>query len=170
MRLSASTTRGLNMALVSNGWELTLNLVDKQNDSTKKVYELQATNATEAQTAVTNVLTFFAGVSDLVVSGYILREIFVENALVLPTVGNATDMAVVSARKTDTYRTPVYISAPKDAIFVSATGAGNNILDDTNTALQAYLELFVAGGSCYLSDGELLAGAPVQIVDGKRFK
>lgn len=156
------------MALVNDGWELTLNLVDKQNDSVSKVYELDAADYAGANAAIINVLTFFGGVSDLVVTGYILREVTVENALVLPAVGNASDKALVSARKTNTKRTPIEIPAPKDAIFVSAAGAGNNILDDTNIALQAYLELFVAAGDCFLSDGEKLAGAPVQIVDGRR--
>lgn len=158
------------MALVSQGFSATLSLVDKQNDDYQKVYELQGADYAAAVASLGNIITFFTGVSDLVVSGYILRERVVEDALVTPTVGNATDQAFVTARKSDTFKHTITIPAPKDAIFVSATGQGNNVIDTANTALLAYMEAFVSGGQAFVSDGEFLAGTPVQITGAGRVK
>ena len=49
------------------------------------------------------------------------------------------------------------VPAPVDAIFLGTTGENRNIVDTSNTNIQAWLALFESPGKFYVSDGENIA-------------
>lgn len=163
------------MALVSNGFELVVTLIDRGSNTTTRVFDFTSGVDTyaEAVTETGNVLTALAAVTDCVVAGYSIKEKFEENALTLPAGATAevSAHAEVSGRLAGytTKRATVDIPGPKDAIFVSPTvGANYNVVNTANAAVLAYVGLFgTAGNVAYISDGEQLDSANLDL-KGKR--
>lgn len=158
------------MALVSQGFRLTVQLKDTSNSTSTLTYDLQAADATAAAAAAAIILAALAPVTQSNVSQYLITQVFVEDAFALPVGAENAVKAEVAGlvagfpNKTATFRIP----APSISIFSAASGAGYNIVDLDSANLQAYAQIFETGGQAYISDGENLADVSGGLVSGKR--
>ena len=156
------------MALVSDGYELNVVLIDNGANTTTKSYALTAADAAEAATQTAQVLAVLANVTDAVVKGYSINERFVESQLNLPPAAvQIENQAVVVGQIAGNASkfASMYIPAPKAGLFVSASGKSANIVDITDPAVVAYAAIYTATGDvCTISDGENLS----VLVSGKR--
>jgi len=160
------------MALVSDGWELSVGLVDNGRKPIQKRYQLRAEDATEAAAAATAILGDLNGVTDLAISGYRLTEVFIEDALTIPTALNAQAeniaKIVVQLATSPLKKATLEIPGPADTLFVGAAGTANyDVVDTADALLAAYVEEFESTGSVYLSDGEDAATTNA-IISGRR--
>lgn len=158
------------MALVSQGFRLTVQVKDTSNSTSTLTYDLQATTYAAAVTDAAIILAALDAVTQSNVSQYLITEVFVEDAFALPVGAENAVKAEVSGliagfpNKTGTFRIP----APSISIFSSATGAGYNIVDLDSANLQAYAQIFETGGQAFISDGENLGDVAASLVSGKR--
>jgi hypothetical protein len=153
------------MALVDQGYEVSVMLQDLQGDTITKTYELQAATEALALTAIGTILTALDINSNCAILGYNLLRKTRESAPAFGT-GDGSVKARLSARKTNGEVASVDIPAPVESIFTAASGPGNNIVDMTNVNIIAYLDLFESGNQAFISDGEFLADASG--IDGQR--
>lgn len=152
------------MALVARAhpFELMVQIADNSGKTTKKTFELQAADAAAAATDSATILAALNAVTDGVVKSYSINHVFIENALVLPASGVENEnQALLSIRlasdptKYASFAIPA--AAPGD--FVSASGAGANVVDTGDAGINALVALFTTGNEAYLSDGELADSA-----------
>jgi hypothetical protein len=160
------------MALVSDGFELSVGLIDNGRKVINKVYELNAADNAEAVTAAGAILTALNAITDLAITGYRINEVYIEDALTIPTVlsAQAENIARLSIQlatsplKKATHDVP----GPIDGIFVGAVGTANyDVVNTAATLLTNYTSLFKASGSAFLSDGEN-AALTNEIIRGAR--
>lgn len=152
------------MALVSAGFWLHVALVDKGNNTTSKTYELTSADYAAAVTDAGTVLAALAGVSALVVGKYFIEEKYVNDAFALPSSADAQAEVTASITtyiedkgdKKANYNFPGPIAAN---VWVSTTGNDSNIVKISSAQVIAYQGLFIPGGPCYISDGEVAATA-----------
>lgn len=159
------------MALVArtHPFELVVQIADNSGKTTKKTFELQSADAAAAATDSAAVLAALNGVTAGVVKSYSINQVFVENALVLPASGVENEnQALLSIRLASdpTKYASVAIPAADPGIFVSASGAGANVVDTSSGLVNAFVGLFSAGNEAYVSDGEL--ADPALDFSGKR--
>lgn len=160
------------MALVSQGFEASVTLVDSGRNKTTRTFKMDSTVATaaDAATAATALLADLVAVTDAVVSGYSIRQVFMEDAFVAPTDGavQIENQAAINQIINDipNKSATLYIPAPKDVLFgAPGTKAYNQVILDAPLLL-AYLVNFDPSGKFTISDGEKLqAGNPQE---GKR--
>jgi hypothetical protein len=144
------------MALVSDGWQLTVNLVDTGANPTTRSYDLTSADATAAATDAAAVMAALDAVTDCGIAGYTLGEKFVESALTYPAAAEVENCAEISAKiigfpnKSATLTIP----GPNVGIFTGTSGPSFNVVDIADAALQTYLQLFDGSGPCLISDGE----------------
>lgn len=160
------------MALVSDGFRLTVNLVDNGRKTISKRYQLRGTIYADAATDATAILGDLNGVTDLAISGYNLSEVFVEDALTIPTALNAQAeniaKVVIQLATSPLKKATLEIPGPADTLFVGAPGTANyDVVDTADALLAAYVEEFETTGSVYISDGEDSA-ATNAIISGAR--
>jgi len=152
------------MALVSKGWELVVGLVDRGGKTVNRTFELTAVDTAGDATAVFadvgTIITNLNAVTECVIKGYRVAEVFAEDALALPTSAEAeaeqrlsiSALIVGDPLESATYHIP----APAQALFQAASGAGADLPNFSNAALDAFIAMFDSGGSdlAYISDGE----------------
>jgi len=154
------------MALVADGFNLSVTLADRGGNTTVKSFDLTSADHATALTDATAILAALTGVSDASVKGYTIGTRYVENAFVLPTVGEIENQAMLTFRlygdplKKATFTIP----APKDAIFSASSGALYNQVDLADTEVIAMRNVFFTGGEATISDGE----TAVALENGKR--
>ena len=161
------------MALVSNGFELGVTLLDNSGNDTTLSIAMRETVYATVVTDVATVLTALAAVSGGEVASYRITQVFMEDALSLPTVGFQAEVSASlttfiedAGTKKGNFRIPM----PLPVVFVATIGAGANVV---NTALQAVLDyhaLFTTAGVANISDGEIAGGllAGVRVTRAKR--
>lgn len=161
------------MAIVSVGWEVTINLLDRGSNATSRVYNLDpdVNTYTEAIAAKDQILAALLDVTDLGVTGILVREKFEENAFSVPTAATAEVSAHAEISGVlngfTTKRGTIDIPGPKDTLWVASTGPNYNVIDTGNAEVLAYAGLFgVAANIVTISDGEQFAAAPALV--GKR--
>jgi len=145
------------MALVSNGWWLTVGLVDNGGNKTVRNYQLNSVTAVEAETDSASVIGALTAVTDAVVVSRSTYQRFVEDALTFPVSGvELENMALLNFNIVDHPEKAwtTTIPAPKPAIFMATSGAPANIVDVADAAVIAYAALFKTGGVALVSDGE----------------
>jgi hypothetical protein len=146
------------MAVVSAGRFATIHLKDQGGNGTTRTFELVAVTDTQAQIDVASILIKLLAVTNAKLDTYSISEKFVENAFTLPTgaeVENQLQITVPIAGKPNKSGT-ISIPAPKDGVFVAASGEGYNQPDFTDSALIAYVDIFTAtGNQSKISDGEV---------------
>ena len=158
------------MPIVSSGWIATFSLVDTGGNTATKLYNLQAADYAAALVDVAAVEAALDPITTATIKGYNLTEKFLDDAFTYPTLAEVENQAEIvvrlaSVNKFDT----IYIPAPIASIFVGATGEQFNTVDGTDPLVAAYLALFNAGASAYLSDGETITPAVAQrFKSGKR--
>lgn len=144
------------MALALVGYRVIFELTDTQGDVTTRTYDTTATDFAEATTAADDIAAALAAVTDSVISGYTIGERYAENALTYPTGANNVNTMIVSAKIVGApYKSgTITIPAPKNTIFVAASGPNNKIGNTQATPLSTYLDLFATAGPAFVSDGE----------------
>lgn len=146
------------MALVSQGWELVVTLMDSGLNRSTKTFELNnPADATAAAAAASTLLTRLNAVTDAEIVGYRLAEVFAEDAVSTPGASvqlEAQALITVGLASSPLKTASIVIPAPNAGIFQAATGAGQNIVDLTDSALVTYLNSFATGGLALVSDGE----------------
>lgn len=152
------------MALVEQNWELVVGLVDRGGKTVNRTFELVATDtagdADAVFTDVGTIITNLNAVTELVIKGYRVAKVFAEDALTLPTSAEAEaeQRLTISALIVDdplesaTYHIP----GPAQALFQAASGPGADLPNFSNSALDAFIEMFNSAGTniAYISDGE----------------
>lgn len=151
------------MALVANGFTLTVQFQDAAEDKTTRTYEMAATTAAQAQTDAATAITAIKGVSEAGVVGYTVGARFVEDAYVAPAaaveIENTAEL-LLNIAGSPVKKAPTNIPAPRPAIFVGVTGPNKNVIDTGNAEVVAFANQFNAGGANTLriSDGETIDG------------
>ena len=144
------------MALVADGFDLIVNLVDSGGNGTTRTYNLTSADADAAATDAGAVMTALDAITDAVIAGYTLGERFIENALVYPTDAEVENNARITAKIVGrpNRSATIDIPAPNIGIFTGTTGPARNVVDLADTALQTFLQLFDGSGPITVSDGE----------------
>lgn len=151
------------MALTSMGWMLSVTLRDSGFNTTTKEYQVRGTTHTAVQADATAIITALQAVTDGGVQSYRLTERYADVNFG-GGAGEAEELAIVTGISSSARGVVLEIPAPKIGLFKNTTGVDKNIVDMTDTALQAYIALFASGGHAYVSDGE----SWVTSVDGQR--
>lgn len=160
------------MALVSNGWWVTVTVADNGNN--RGSYDFQCdpavvTDSATAAAAATSLIAALNDVSNGVVAAYSIAERFRENALALPASGvelNAKaslSLVKVSDGLTGNFK----LSMPTPAagvVFVDASGGGANVVQTNSALLATFLDHFRAGGAFLWNDGDKMG----LLLKGKR--
>lgn len=151
------------MALVSTGYELHVQLIDRGANTTSKTYQISTSaDFDAAATKAATILAELASVSALVVTGYRLAEVYTEDALTIPSSADA--QAEVNAQivgyidNLGSKKAIIEIPGPiAAAVWVATSGANSNVVDVGDADVLAYFGLFAVGGPAYVSDGESFA-------------
>lgn len=154
------------MALTTQGWKLTVNLVDRGNRTTTREYALVATDtagdAAAVFTAASTILTRLQAVTASVVKSYSVSKVFVEDALTLPTSAEAENEqhALITAqiRGVPNKSATIDIPAPEQLVFLQASGEGADRVNFAQTEVDDYIEMFdsAADNLATISDGEFI--------------
>jgi len=147
------------MAIVSRGWKFTVKLVDNGSNTAQRVYDLVAASAAAAATAATAIMAALNAVTDAVITGYTLGEVFQDDAdPTLPASGvQVEDQALLILGLTGytTKTATISIPAPNPGIFVATSGPQANVVDPADAAVLTYVGLFApTTGVATVSDGE----------------
>jgi hypothetical protein len=158
------------MALVEAGWEASFDLMDGGGKIGVKTVRLRAADAAEAETAAAAYLASLVAVTDCILVGYRISQIFTENAIgALPAVTvRLTDTASVTAAILDLpfkFATVAW-PGPKITVFNGTSGRNSNIVNVGAAIVTAFLTEYTEAGSAYISDGESLD--PVFNASGER--
>lgn len=155
------------MALTGGNWYLSVQLTDSSGVNTfGKRYQLVATDATTAAASAAAVIAALNNMTDCPIVSYHYYQEFVEDALTLPSGVEGENKALLTFRIDGAPNKSASDTIPgaSEGIFVAATGSGRNVVDTTDAAVTAYRDLFVSGGSAYISDGENVS----ELKGGKR--
>jgi hypothetical protein len=150
------------MALTGGRWWVEYELADQGGNVTRKRYELNSPADYDA--AVVSEAAFrldLIGVTDAVIKTYRVYREFYEAAFALPAAAQNENQALLVFQLYDNpLKTGVVaIPAAKEALFVGATGAANNILDVSDAAVVQFANNFLQSSVALLllSDGEQAA-------------
>lgn len=155
------------MAMVLVGYRGYVTFMDNGAQETTRSYELVASTAADAATAMSAVLAALASVTDDAIVGYSFGPRYGSDSVSLPASGveNQNQALIETYIAGELTKVATYtIPAPKPAIFVATSGDGANQVDPTNAAVLAYQAIFQTGGQAYISDGEIAGN----IKGGKR--
>jgi hypothetical protein len=137
-----------------------ISMRDQGMNQTRMRIEINAPLGTIAQagTNLAGYVSLLAAVTDCWIESYTLEDKWVTDVLFTAAEphGEAATKALLSVQLTTPGKTGIIeVPAPKDAIFVAASGAGYNVVDTLNTAITAFVEAYESGQKAFLSDGEL---------------
>lgn len=160
------------MALVTDGYDLYVTLMDSGLNQATLSYALDAVDAATAAASAATILAALQLITQAEVKAYAISERFIENTLVVPVanvhVENIANV-VVQLTTSPLKKANIKIPAPSPDIFLATTGAGSNVVDVLDTDLQAYVDIWrETGGLATLSDGETVEDALTGIISGKR--
>jgi len=157
------------MAFVSDGFVATITVIDTAGDSTILTYPLNSADLAAAAVDMAAIIGSLGVLSDAIISAYSLAEKTINNALVYPVDAEVEDEAFFSGKivgrpnRSGNFRIP----APVDAMFVTPTGPGHNIVNMAYAPLVTFLAFYDGSGPVSVSDGEFLVTSSVV---GKRRK
>lgn len=155
------------MALVANGFWLSVTMVDNGGNETTRTYQLASADAAAAGTDSAAILTALGNVTDAVILSWFNYQRFVNDAFAYPASGvEVEDLALLDFNIVDhpEKSATLTIPAPKPAIFNATSGPGANIINTGNAAVIAYAALFKTAGKALISDGEVAD----TLIGGKR--
>lgn len=161
------------MALTSVGFFTNVVVTDSGKNKSTLHYKLVSEDIETAVTDAGTLITALNAITDGVITSYSVGEEFNEDSSFLAAEGvHVENVALVSVRLDNTEEkwAQLRIPAPNAGIFLAATGTKSNEIDPTDSALNTFLDLFVADtGICKISDGEYIADPAVTAnVEGKR--
>lgn len=146
------------MALVSNGFWLSVTLRDNGGNDTTRTYQLTSADDAASVTDANTIIAALNAVTDAVIVAWHSYEGLVEDAFAYPASGvEVENLALLDFDIVDhpEKSATLTIPAPAPAIFVATSGGGANIVNTANAAVMAYAALFQTGGEAYISDGEV---------------
>lgn len=154
------------MALVTDGYSLTIVLKDTGNNSTTMGFELTAVTAAAAETDALAIIAVLNPVTDATIVSYRVSHGFIEDNFSFPAAAEiekkASIVALIDGESVKTCT--IKIPAPNVGIFQGTDGKAFNLVDIADTALLSYLLVFQTAGEATISDGEVM-GDPLH---GKR--
>lgn len=163
------------MALASTGFEATVTLLDNSADKSVLRYKLTAETAADALTDTQAIVAALAAITDGLVAGYSVSEVYEEDTPILPSAGvKITDIALVTAQIATADPVVlkwanVRIPTPVIGVFQASSGPLADEVDPADTDLRTYLAIYESGGEATISDGEHLKDVTVAgNVKGKR--
>lgn len=138
---------------------VTYQMGSNNGSSMPVTFKLRATSWATVLLDVAEITTALNNVSAGTMKGYTISSRAVEDSYTIPTgvlAGYGETATVVVSLEGDPTKTgTIRIPMPEDTLFVSGPGSPNyDVVDITDTALQAYVGLFTAEGPAYISDGE----------------
>lgn len=149
------------MALVSDGYTLTVTVKDNGLNPSTMSYDLVAADATAAEAAVTAILALIPPVTNAAISGYSLSQRFVEDNFIVPVSGiHVENRAAIVTQIADniTKKATVFIPAAAPGIFRAASGDASNDVDPADADLVAYINIWQETGAlATISDGEFVS-------------
>lgn len=158
------------MAIVEAGWEASFDLLDGFGKLGTKTVRLRADDAAEAEVAAANYLASLLAVTDCILAGYRISQIFTENAMgALPAVTvmhNITASITAAILDLPFKFATAAIPGPKITVFNGTSGRNANIVNVGAAIVTAFLTEYTEAGSAYISDGESLD--PVFNASGER--
>lgn len=159
------------MALVSNGWYVTVTVVDNGNNRGSYDFECDPAivDSAGANAAALSLITDLNNVSNGVVAAYSVAERFRENALILPPSGVELNVkaSLSLVKASDGLTANFRLSMPTPAIgivFENDSGGGANTVATSSTTLATFLDNFRVGGNFMFNDGDKMG----LLVKGKR--
>lgn len=156
------------MALVSQGFVLVHTYRDTSGSSSPIETPLQGADYATATANAATVLAVWGAMTDAVLGGYAVKEVFEEDALVLPANAENVIKAQLTMQLKDTTDTArVKIPAPTIGIFGATTGAGYNQVP-ISTAVTNLVNLYVDGNQATISNGRNTIAPPQGYIGGKR--
>jgi len=167
MTIYVAKTGVFDMALTKQFYELSVQLADAGNNTTRRRYRMRGTDtAGDISALLTLASTLISDLETITyakVVRYTLGVVFADAAFTLPTEGNVEEHALITAR---VYGQPlksatIDIPAPIDGIFVGSPGDGElyNVVDTLNDSdLASFLLDFAGATSDFMvSDGEAIS-------------
>lgn len=148
------------MALASAGWKVYVTLADHGDNRSTLSYQTDPATVVDgitAQAAASDIVADLDALTNAVIVGYRVEEIYYEDSIALPADGieNENKASVTYSIDGNNKKGNFKIPAPVSAIFGTTGGAANQV----NTAyapLQAYADNFRTAGEFVISDGEKL--------------
>lgn len=167
--------KGCSMALVTEGFEVSVTLADNGGNRSTLRYVCDPANVTDfatAQTARLSIVTALGNISESTIVGTALVETQYEDAIVYPpaNVENENKASITYQILGKNKKGNLKIPAPEPAIFVGSSEASANQVNTQNALVTAYMGNFQAAGYFLVSDGEKVAAnpAPNGVIVGKR--
>lgn len=145
------------MALVADGFEVTVSLMDNGGDITRKTYQLTTTIPADAIIDAGALVADLIAVTDATVLSFTVGQRYVEDAFAFPASGVENQnqaLLVFQLADNPTKKATHSIPAPSPGIFVAASGPNAEVVDLADAAVIAYAANFLPGGIATLSDGE----------------
>jgi len=145
------------VAIVSNGFFISITVVDNGGDITTRRWKMQAAVQEDAETDGPAIVTAFLALTDAVLVSRSFGEEFINDALAYPASGvENQNQALLDFLITDdpTKHATQSIPAPKPGIFAALTGPNAEVVDLADAAVIAWAAMFGPAGQLYLSDGE----------------
>ena len=163
------------MALVTEGFEVTVTVADNGNNRSTLTFVCDPANVPDfatAQTARLSIVTALDTLTQSIIVGTTLKEIQYEDAIVYPPalVENENKASITYQILGQNKNGNLKIPAPIPTLFVGTAGDAANVVDVVNAALTTYVGNFFAAGYFTISDGEKIAQDPNGngVIKGKR--
>lgn len=147
------------MAFTGGRFFCEITWIDQGNNISHTTFECAGADIGEAETNAGNIVPDFVAVSDAYVVSYAVREVFSNDAIRVPA-GQVEEKAVLTlALATAPKKAILTVPAPKDTIFLGASGDAYNQVDGTDSLVSTLVGDFQAAGGGLISDGELVASS-----------
>lgn len=162
------------MALVLHHFEVVTSWVETSGKSVDRTYVAGPVITTIAELAAAWATTLpkVVSMSDSVLSSYAYKQVFVEDALVLPASAENNNQAILTGKITGDPLDSGTVTVPaiRASLMVSPSGKGYDVVDTGDPVVNAFIELFDPAavpdaGEWTISDGETWVTATVS---GKR--
>lgn len=163
------------MALVQQGFWLTIEMRDSGDNRTSKSFEMTAASAADAESDAAAIIVLWNAVTDAEILGYTVSNRYVETAPAIPSAGvqieNVAEV-LLQIEGSATKRAVLSIPAPATAVndsktfFNGVTGENSNVVNPAYPPLIAFVAQFgtLGDNTLLISDGEHADG----IVRGRR--
>lgn len=145
------------MAVVSDGFFISITVMDNGGQETTRQYKLQGATQEDAETDAPLVLAAFLALTDAVLVRWHFFEDRINDALAYPASGvQNQDQALLDFIITDnpTKHATNSIPAAKPGIFVATTGPNADVVDLADAAVVTWAGYFAPASKLYISDGE----------------
>jgi len=149
------------MAFNSTGWEMTITVVDNGENKVTRRFAMTAAVHADVVTEAAIILAAFEAVCAAGTVAYSYKEVFANDALVVPASSavqcEAQALLVMRDSVNPLKMHTITIPAPETDVFMDTSGDLANIVDITHADVLAYAALFDSAGEAYISDGESIA-------------